>query len=276
MLETGYQDGATNMAVDEAILIQQSKGLVPPTLRFYGWHPAAFSLGYFQQTERAIDLERCRQYGVEWVRRLTGGRAILHEREVTYSVVAGQEDPKVSGTVILSYLKISQGILAGLKLLGVNARLAQRGGRKRPGSAACFDAPSWYEIVVEGKKLVGSAQTRKYGSILQHGSILIELNTTKLFSLLVYPNEEIRERKRRDFAEKACSLAEVMGREPTYGEVVEAITRGFDQGLGIRIEKGELTPGELKLSQQLRLEKYTQEKWNLGERPKRLFRPFKR
>ncbi|MBO8129307.1 MAG: lipoate--protein ligase family protein [Peptococcaceae bacterium] len=253
------------MAVDEAILIHHSKGDVPPTIRFYGWDPPAVSTGYFQDLQREIDLDACRRLGVGWVRRVTGGRAILHDQEVTYSVVASEDEFLVSGSVLQSYLKISRCLLEGLRILGINATMST--GRKSDhSSAACFDAPSRYELVVDNRKLIGSAQTRKYGCILQHGSIPIHLNVDKLFSVLKFTNEKLRERLQRDFARKAISLSEAGGRSYGYGEVVRALSRGFAGTFKIVLEEGTLTEEEEETARILMRDKYGTEKWNFDRK----------
>lgn len=261
-IQTGFQDGATNMAIDEAMLIFHSKGLVPPTLRFYGWSPPAFSLGYFQKIERVVDLERCRLAGVDCVRRITGGRAVFHDKELTYSIVASQRLPQVSGKVIESYLKISKGLLEGLALLGISAEMVEKPTKNRHTTAACFDAPSWYELVVDGKKLVGSAQTRKFGCVLQHGAILLDLDVDKMFELMAFPNEALRNRQKEIFKKKACSIKSVLDREVTYEELSQALFTGFEKSLDVKLIPGALTDKELELASRLREEKYTRLGWS--------------
>lgn len=261
LLDTGYAGGYWNMAVDEAILLEHAAGNVPPTLRFYAWQPPTVTIGYFQDMRREIDVEACQKAGFHYVRRLTGGRAILHDVELTYSIVAREDNPVVSGTVLESYLKISRGIVAGLAKLGIQAEIASHV-KKEKGTAACFDSPSWYEIVFEGRKLVGSAQTRKHGVILQHGSIPLSLDAEKLFSVLKFSNEGLRAKLAEKFKSQACAVNEVLGREVTYSQAVEAFTTGFAQGLGVSLEQQNLTPAEQELAQKLEREKYNTEAWN--------------
>ncbi len=198
VIDTGIADAATNMAIDEAIMMAHASGDVPPTLRFYGWQPAAVSIGYFQQAEKDIDLSACAAAGISVVRRLTGGRAVLHDMELTYSIVVRDTDPSVPAAVIASYGHFSKGLLAGLRLLGINAEMnisRQAYGqniRNQGASAACFDAASSYEIKYDARKLVGSAQVRKYGVILQHGSILLSFSAQKAVSVLKHSSPEAR------------------------------------------------------------------------------------
>ncbi|MEW5933385.1 MAG: biotin/lipoate A/B protein ligase family protein, partial [Bacillota bacterium] len=123
LIRDGYHDGATNMAVDEAIMLAHARGEVPPTLRFYGWRPPALSLGYAQKAEREVDLEACRRAGVDVVRRPTGGRAVLHDREVTYSVVISTA--LFPGSVVETYRRLSAGLVEGLRLLGLQAEVQE-------------------------------------------------------------------------------------------------------------------------------------------------------
>ncbi|MDF2929271.1 MAG: biotin/lipoate protein ligase [Anaerospora sp.] len=169
--------GAANMAIDEAIVEAHSAGLVPPTLRFYTWQPAALSIGYFQKIREEVQLEACRSQGIDLVRRITGGRAVLHDQELTYSAVVREDIPVLPPTLLGSYRYLSQGLLAGLNKQGVAAEMTLPGAAfgqssRLPKNGACFDAPSFYEITVDRKKLIGSAQVRKNGTLLQHGSIL--------------------------------------------------------------------------------------------------------
>src|SRR5512135_2247801 len=167
LLNTHHLDGATNMAIDEAISRAVQANRVPPTLRFFGWQPACLSLGQAQPGSD-VDREACRLAGVDVVRRPTGGRAILHTDELTYSVIAPDDDPRVVGTIVDSYQRLSEGLLRGLMLMGVPTQQAERpDGHNQDAGPVCFEVPSNYEIVFGGKKLVGSAQMRKSGVVLQ-------------------------------------------------------------------------------------------------------------
>lgn len=262
LVDSGYLDPYQNMAIDEAVLEAVAAGMVPPTLRFYGWRPAALSLGYFQRLEQEVDLEACQRLGVKVVRRLTGGRAVLHEHELTYCLVAPDDHPAVSGSVLESYLKISRGLVQGLKNLGITAELAEGQHGPEPASAACFDAPSRYELTVGGKKLVGSAQTRKYGVVLQHGSILVKLDAEKLFACLRFSSRLLRQRLLDGFQQRATSIGSILGREPEYEELAAAFRGGFSSGLGITLQPEELTVTEQQTAARLAAEKYSQASWN--------------
>mgnify|MGYP002721619976 FL=1 len=177
-INTGSHDPYYNMAMDEALLNFVSRGEIDPVIRFYTWDPATLSIGYFQRLTKEIDIEKVKEKGYGLVRRQTGGRGVLHDKELTYSVIVPESHPKMPSTITEAYRVISQGLLEGFKNLGFDTYFAvprskeEREKLKQPRSSVCFDAPSWYELVVEGRKIAGSAQTRQKGVILQHGSIL--------------------------------------------------------------------------------------------------------
>jgi len=268
IINSGIADAATNMAVDEAILQAHSAGKVPPTLRFYGWKPAAVSLGYFQRSKSEIDVEQCKKQQIDVVRRLTGGRAVLHAAELTYSIVVREDAPRIPRTITASYCYFSKGLLAGLEQLGVKAEMtvpiaAYGQKKKQPASAACFDAPSYYELTVAGRKLVGSAQVRKNGVILQHGSLLLRFSAEHFVDLLRMQSEEKREQMMQMLKSRATSLEEVLGRSVTWEEVYRPMPEGFATALGIQLERGELTAEEQAISKELAATKYSQNSWNM-------------
>jgi lipoate-protein ligase A len=262
LLNTGSADGATNMATDEAILTAVTEGELPPTLRFFAWEPPCLSIGYNQAVDE-VDITECQQAGVDVVRRPTGGRAILHTDELTYSIVAPQSEPRVAGGVVESYRRLSAGLVRGLRLLGVDVAQAEAGhGQDADVSAACFDAPSAYEVTAGGKKLVGSAQVRRREAVLQHGSLPLQGDITRICRYLVVPSEEQRQALRQELRARATSLELVLGRVVPFAQVVEALVRGFSEALNLHLEPGELSGHELALVQQFRREKYTAETWN--------------
>jgi lipoate-protein ligase A len=256
------------MAVDEAIVKAHAAARVPPTIRFYGWRPAAVSLGYFQKAAAEVNLEECRRQGIDVVRRLTGGRAVLHDAELTYSIIVSEKNPLVPATITASYRFFSQGLLAGLKLLGIEAQMtmprsAYGQTKRQPASAACFDAPSHYEVTFNGRKLIGSAQVRKEGVVLQHGSILIKFDPGRVAAVLNLPTQEAKDKLAAMLAKRAISLAEVTGREISWGEVCQALQAAFGQALGVELAADCLTAGEQSLAWELAAAKYTQDSWNL-------------
>ena len=251
------------MAVDEAILVCYGEGLVLPTLRLYSWEPPCLSIGYLQSVGKGIDVESCRQRGIALVRRPTGGRALLHEDELTYSLVCALSHPCASGGVVQSYRKISQGILTGLRLLGVEAVALPAPERMvtKTATESCFATTSHYEVTVKGRKLVGSAQLRRDGALLQQGTIPFALDAGKLFCLLKRPGEDPSLWIQR-FLGRAISLNEALGRPRQWDEVAQALQAGFEQAFGITFVEGELTGQEEKLARRLEQTKYATPQWN--------------
>ena len=266
LLETGPGDGCTNMAVDEALLEVYAAGAASPTLRFYTWSPPAVSLGYGQATEADIDLAQCQALGIDVVRRTTGGRAVLHDHEVTYSVVIREDDPRAAAGILASYLTISRALIRGLSHLGISAELLPlRGAASRSREAVspiCFATPSSYEVAVAGRKIIGSAQRRAHGVIMQHGSIPMSLDLDKLSAVLGSPNSAHRARPMAvDYQTRMTSLQEAGGRLYDYAEVVAALSRGFADTWEVELITGELTAEEKRLSAYLRATKYGSDAW---------------
>ncbi|MED3553801.1 biotin/lipoate A/B protein ligase family protein [Cytobacillus praedii] len=267
-IDSGAGSPSFNMALDEALLDWNSEGKIPPVIRFYGWDPATLSIGYFQKVEKEINMEQVKAHGLGFVRRPTGGRGVLHEHELTYSVIVSEEHPDMPKTVTEAYRVISEGILKGFHHLGMDAYFAvprtaeERDSLKNPRSAVCFDAPSWYELVVEGRKVAGSAQTRQKGVILQHGSILLDLDEDKLFSLFKYPSDRVKERMQKAFKNKAVAINEISKERITLEQAKEAFMKGFAEGLNIELEPYELSAEELAYVNKIAKERYEQDEWN--------------
>ncbi|PSL41379.1 lipoate-protein ligase A [Planomicrobium soli] len=261
-VDSGHCTPAFNMALDEALLSWHSAGKIPPVLRFYGWEPAGISIGFFQKVDGQIDLAGAERYGVELVRRQTGGKAVLHDYELTYSVIVSENHPDMPQTIKEAYLVLSKGLLEGYKELGINAGFAiPRNERLKKGSAVCFEEPSWYELVIDGKKAAGSAQTRKGGVILQHGSIPLEIDKIKLFDLFLYPDKEVKERARKAFDKRAVAINDVLPAPISFDHAKAAFKKGFERGLDIELQPYELPT--LLVEEALELEKkYKSEDWN--------------
>lgn len=267
-IDSGNGSPSFNMALDEALLDWHSEGKIPPVIRFYGWNPATLSIGYFQKVEKEIDLDAVKQHKLGFVRRPTGGRGVLHEHELTYSVIVSEDHPDMPKTVTEAYRVISEGILKGFHQLGLEAYFAvpktaeERDALKSPRSSVCFDAPSWYELVVEGRKVAGSAQTRQKGVILQHGSILLDLDEDKLFSLFKYPNERVKERMQKAFKSKAVAINEISARKISLDEAKQAFYKGFAEGLDVELVPYELSEEELAYVHRIAKERYENDEWN--------------
>jgi lipoate-protein ligase A len=257
----GEGDGATNMAVDQAILDAVVKGVSPPTLRLYAWSPPCLSLGR-SQSLADVDLVACKAAGIDIVRRPTGGRSILHTDELTYSVALLQTDPRSEGGVVEGYRRLSEGLLAGLLCLGVPAVPAVGVRRSNEDQTAiCFETPADYEITVAGRKLVGSAQWRARGGVLQHGTLPLCGDLTRIVSYLALSDAE-REVQRHRILRQATTLEGAIGRILSFETVAQALAEGLARALNLTLVPGELTAGERGLASNLRDQLYAAPHWN--------------
>lgn len=245
-------DAFANMAVDEAILEARIKGMVPNTIRFYRWDPSAVSIGRFQNIFNEVNIEDCRKHGVDIVRRITGGGAVYHdfEGEITYSVIAREEDLGVSGTVE-TYKMICGGLMRAAKILGVKADF-ERGEPK--------NCPN---VTVGGKKISGSAQFRRGGVLLQHGTFLLNADLRKMFMFLRVPWAKSPEDIVCVAQRRLTSISRELEKAVSVGEAYRALVKGFQMALKIRFEGEEvLTSPERKLAEKLREEKFISPSWN--------------
>jgi lipoate-protein ligase A len=249
------RDGIFNMSIDEALLEETSAGRSLPTLRLYAWEPPTLSLG-FAQPVADVDRDALRRLGWGLVRRPTGGRAILHTDELTYSVTAPDANPLVQGGVLESYRRISLGLIAGLRRLGVEVQ-ADAGARGRAaGNPVCFEIPSQYEISAGGKKLIGSAQARRPGGVLQHGAFPLRGDLARILQVLAGPQIP-PERVRR----RAATLADLLGREVAWQEAADAVRQGFIDEFGIEFSSEGLTEKEKTRADELARGKYRTAEW---------------
>ncbi len=255
IVDAAPRSGAANMAVDQAVAERCAAGQSLPTVRFYRWSPPAVSLGRLQPFSD-LDATQVAALGYEIVRRPTGGRAILHTDEFTYSVIAPAAHPLMRGGVMDAYLRISNALITGLRLLGVQADKAPGDVRAGPDvSAVCFEVPSAYEITAGGRKLMGSAQSRRANSVLQHGSLPLVGDITRLVDVLALTPERARE-LRVEVQGRACTLAQALGVEESseqvsFARVVAAMRQGFEQALQLDLRQGELSADELRQAAQL-------------------------
>jgi lipoyl(octanoyl) transferase len=251
---------AWNMAVDEAIYYSYRVGLGPPTLRFYGWNPPTLSVGYFQSIDKEVDLTALANLGFGLVRRNTGGRAVLHNKELTYSVVAGVKDG-LPESLMGTYLYISKALVGACRSFGVLAELHEGVSNQMQGTGACFESPSWYELTANERKLVGSAQLRQQGSFLQQGSILIDFSAEDLGAVLKNHRISMEEwvikinRKVTSFKDQGIVV--------NVTELAKKIIESFQKLYNIEIREGILTQAELAMIDKLIPEKYANDQWNL-------------
>ncbi len=245
LLVHGDASAFDNMATDEAILRHVVEGKSPCTLRFYGWTPSAVSLGYFQSVEQEVDEATCHAQSVDVVRRLTGGGAVYHDQagEITYSLTLPESYPAMPRKVLDSYAVLCRGLVLGFARLGLSAEF-------KPIN----------DILVNGRKISGNAQTRRFGGILQHGTLLCDVNPTVMFSLLKVPNEKLRDKLIAGVAERVTSIRRELG-AVDKAVVVQAMIAGFAEALDIALTPGELSASEQPLAAQLKEERYGNREW---------------
>jgi lipoate-protein ligase A len=243
------------MAVDEAILDGCIAGAArsTPTLRLYGWSPPALSLGRFQEARTSHDPVYLRESGIDLVRRPTGGSAVLHEFERTYSLVARLREGEFPGGVLDTYRRVAAALCAAMRELGLEAvaHRAVRESPRRAAEAACFGGPSAHEVAVSERKLVGSAQLRRRGAFLQHGSVLVRAEPERLARALGLAHPP------RGFTD----LTRATGGTPDPSAVDRALVRGFESTFGVRAAPGTLTTSEIEHATRLRARKYLSGVW---------------
>ncbi|MDH7484454.1 MAG: biotin/lipoate A/B protein ligase family protein [Spirochaetales bacterium] len=246
LLMTGLAPAAWNMGLDEAILHQVAAGAVLPTLRIYGWQPPAISIGYFQGLEEEVDREACRKAGVDIVRRITGGGAVFHHHEVTYSIVLPLDHPLARPNIVDSYRLLCGGIVAGLAQLGIEATFAPIN-----------------DILAGGRKISGNAQTRKQRCILQHGTILLDVDVDLMFSLLKVPQEKARGKLIEDIKARVTSVRHCIGAEQAeFDTVARAMVHGFAESLDLELHEAAPAEAELLIAGRLAAEKFASPEWN--------------
>jgi lipoate---protein ligase len=234
ILETGYNSGPWNMALDE-VLLMNLPDHGTPILRLYGWEPPAVSIGYFQSIDEEVDVSNCKHMGVDVVRRITGGGAVLHEFELTYSFIT-----KIYPTNIMeSYNLICDPVVMCLNRLGFSAKYVPLN-----------------DIIIDNKKVSGNAQTRKDNTLLQHGTILLDVDFDKMFSVLKVPPEKIKDKMINDVK------ARVMGLRKTFEEISQSLKESFAEKFGAQILVDTLTTKEREDSEKLAIEKYSSHQWN--------------
>ena len=252
LIRSTPQNAFVNMAVDEAIFKSVAEGNSPPTLRFYTWDPPAVSVGYFQDPGKDVDIPACRGMGIDVVRRMTGGRAVLHDQELTYSLICRDDDPLFPGDIMGTYKVISSCLVRGLNSLGIDASLTPVVKKSdAEGPSACFSSPSHYEITVSGKKLVGSAQRRGDGVFIQHGSVLTEFDRGKLERILCKSGN----------LDYVTSVSEHVSVD--FDRLLFSLRKGFEDELGISFSEGALSGHEISLSESYGERKYMLNDWNL-------------
>jgi len=269
LIKTLPSPGAWNMAVDEAILEAIGKGEVLSTLRFYAWSPACLSLGYAQPFGD-VNMDNLKVNGWDIVRRPTGGRAILHCDELTYSVIGSKHEKRLARDILSSYLVLSKAILSALHKLDIPAQAkeikspmpqSQKYPEKKNQNPVCFEVPSNYEIIVSGKKLVGSAQARRKEGVLQHGSFPLYGDLSRIIQALNFINDEQCLLAQKRVLERATTAEQVLGYEIDWDSAASAFVEAFQEELNLELIQGELSESELARAESLVQEKYTNVEW---------------
>jgi len=255
LIEPGPLPGDWNMAVDE-FLFRRVEATPATYLRFYQWDKPTASLGYSQNASKVVDAEFCRRHGVGIVRRITGGKLVLHDREVTYAV-ASSDTQVFSETLRESYRLISRALMSGLKLMGLAPDMAKISPPSYiRGTMPCFALPARDEIEISGKKIIGSAQKRTGAAFLQHGSIPMEKDDG-LLAAVASPSAAVSPAPGAGMT----SLAEALGRLVDFGWAVERFCRGFAESFGVALEPLALGPEDRATIAELRDSRYGTEAW---------------
>lgn len=250
-LKLEVKDAFTNMAVDEAILSARIAGMVPNTLRFYRWKPSAVSVGRFQDVFNEVYVENCRKCGVDIVRRITGGGAVYHDDvgEITYSVVVKEGDLGFVD-VTSTYNMICKGLIEAAKMLGITADFNPGDPKKCP------------NVTINRRKISGSAQSRRKGVLLQHGTFLLDTNLEKMFTFLRVPWAKTCMEVIPVAEKRLTSVKEELGTRIPIEEAHQALVRGFQKTFKAQPVEGKLTSYEQKLAEKLRREKFATDRWN--------------
>ena len=243
--KTAYE----NMAIDESIMLELKEGRSPPTLRFYRWNPSAVSIGTFQGMRDEVDIDYCKNNDVNYIRRITGGGAVYHayEGEVTYSIIMPRGHKLAPDDIIESYKVLCGGIIEALHILGIESHF-------KPVN----------DIMTGGKKISGNAQTRRHSCVLQHGTVLLDLDVHEMFTILKVPAEKISDKMIADAKERVTSIRDILQRNVAIEELSAALKSGFSKSLNIHLAEGTLTQKEEALVERLIEEKYSTDEWNLS------------
>jgi lipoate-protein ligase A len=244
-LDLKEADAYTNMAVDEALAYARVEGRAPNTLRFYMWEPSTVVVGYFQSVEDEVDIEACRRHGIDIIRRISGGGAVLNSSDgvFTYSIIIPEDDPLVSKDVTESYRFLCHGIVEGLGLLDIKAEF-------KPIN----------DIIVRGKKISGNAQIRKRGVVLHHGTVLIDFDPKLMLEVLKISKEKMSDKMIKQAEERVTTVRRELWREVSIEEASKALYEGFRRSLGVELVPGELSDYEMELVERFR-EKYASPEW---------------
>jgi len=248
VLNTGHRSAAFNMGLDESLMESSARlGENEGILRLFGWNPPAISIGYFQSLEQEVDVDRCRELGVDVVRRMTGGGAVFHDSELTYSFFCREENSLVPRDILESYRVICSGVVRALESVGIGATFA-----------------GINDIIVSKnkRKISGNAQTRRKGVVLQHGTILLDVDVERMFSLLRVPEEKMRDKLVSTVRNRVTSVSDELGCEIGFSEFSKYVVDGFRDSFGAEIEMDEPSAEELEMAGRLAETKFGSREWN--------------
>ena len=240
----------TNMAIDEAIMLAIKEGNAPPTLRIYRWKPSAVSIGTFQGMHDEVSVEFCKSQGIDYIRRITGGGAVFHDYngEITYSILMPKKHPLAPVDILESYKLLCGGVVKALNHLGIDN--------------AEFKPIN--DVSVGSKKVSGNAMTRRHGCVLQHGTVLLDLDVNLMFTILKVPQEKISDKMISDVKERVTSIQDILGRQVEVDELRIALTQGFSDALDIDLVADKLSNEEQQTAEKLAQEKYSTDAWNFS------------
>jgi lipoyltransferase/lipoate-protein ligase len=245
LIDMRIEDAPTQMAIDEAIALARLRYNTPNTIRLYRWNPSAVSIGYFQSLENEVNLDACREFGVDVIRRITGGGAVYHDYngEITYSFVVPESERCFPSDILESYQVICGAIVNGLRYLGVDSEF-------KPVN----------DIVAGGKKISGNAQTRRHGVILQHGTILVDSDLERMFQVLRVSEAKISDKLIKAVQERVTNIRKYLGKDIGFLEVRDVLVRGFEETFDVNLIAGGLTSEEEEIVKDLR-QKYLSNEW---------------
>ncbi len=245
LIDMRIEDAPTQMAIDEAIAYARTRNETPNTIRLYRWNPSAVSIGYFQSIEQEVNLDVCKEQGVDVIRRITGGGAVFHDYngEITYSLVAPNNDPKIPADIMESYRLICGAIVKGLATIGVESEF-------KPVN----------DIIAGGRKISGNAQTRRHGVVLQHGTVLVDSDLRKMFQVLRVSDAKISDKLIQAVEERVTNIRRYLERDVSFDEMRAALITGFEETFNIELEAGKLTDYENELVDEYR-KRYSSREW---------------
>jgi len=248
------------MAIDAAILAAVERGEVPPTLRLFRWDPPCLSLGY-SQPYSDINEKQLFSRGWDVVRRPTGGRAILHTDELTYSVIGPRTEPRLEGGLMESYRRLSRALSASIEILGLEVQVYTGKNPLAVNQPVCFENPSEFEITVDGKKIIGNAQARKKEGILQHGTLPLTGDLTRITEVLQYGTPGEKDQAARQLLKKAATVETLLGKKVSWDEAAQAFKTGFQEILNVKFIESDLTIKEEEQAAMLEKTQFGNNNW---------------